>query len=299
MIQVRTPVVLVAALAWAGCGNRAENKAAPAPAAAAPSAAASASVAVSAEPTGPALTMKPGADWGAVHVERAADVPGAEVYTIKFDAAPGAPIKVQLPKNARLVLEALPSENAAKPLESTAWSFELTPAGSKKPSGFRFKTTKTLPGGPLDVAIAPVTGKPGALQLDLVAGETIKANRVLEGCTQGAMLARAVAENPTLSGAAAALSAELERQLPSMESPDKVLRAVLAVFGRGVNVERLRKAANAEPCPSAPSLEFACALAKCSVKLNGVVQELKTGDSLSLASGPLVEFLNVENPTKP
>ncbi len=237
------------------------------------------------------LSMKPLTDWGQVHLEPNAGSAAEDLYTVTFDSAASLPIRIQVPKGVQLKLDDLPPDNTAKPLDPSKYSFELTPSGTKATS-FQF-TAKDVEGGPFHLAVTP-SSKPDAYDVEVAMGSAPPGTRTTELCAGGGGIAPALARSNGLLSAAAALSAELTSKMPQFEAPDRLVRIVIGTLGRAVDVQRLARAAHAQPCPATASLEFVCADPHCRVKLQGAERNLNQGDYLSLASGASVEFMTGE-----
>jgi hypothetical protein len=237
------------------------------------------------------ISMKPLTDWGQVHAEHNAASAAEDLYTVTFDSAASLPIRIQVPKGVQLKLDDLPPDNTAKPLDPSKYSFELTPPG-KKATGFQF-TAKEVEGGPFHLAVTP-SSKPDAYDVEVAVGSASSSTRTTELCAGGGGIAPALAHSNGLLSAAAALSAELTSKLSQFEAPDRLMRIVVGTLGHAVDVQRLTRAARAQPCPATASLEFVCAHPRCRVKLRGEERDLKQGDYLSLASGASVEFMTAE-----
>lgn len=237
------------------------------------------------------LSMKPLTEWGQVHAERKPASAAEDLYLVEFESAASLPIRIQVPRGVELKLDALPPDNAAKPLDASKYRFDLTPPG-KKPTGFEF-TARDVEGGPFHFAVKP-SSDPNAYEVEVAMGSASSDKRTTALCAGGGGLAPALARSSGLLSAAAALSAELAGAMPQFEAPDRVMRIVVGTLGRAVDVQRLTRAARAQPCPSAASLEFVCAQPRCRVKLRGAERDLHQGDYLSLASGASVDFMSGE-----
>ncbi len=246
---------------------------------------------VGAKATAAVLAMKPLTDWGQVHVEHNAGSAAEDLYTVTFDSAASLPIRVEVPKGVQLKLDDLPPDNAAKPLDPSKYSFELTPSGTKA-TGFQF-TVKDVEGGPFHFAVTP-SSKPDAYDVEVAVGSAPPSTRTTELCAGGGGIAPALAHSNGLLSAAAALSAELTSKISQFEAPDRLMRIVIGTLGRAVDVQRLSRAARAQPCPATASLEYVCADPRCRVKLQGAERKMNQGDYLSLASGASVEFMTGE-----
>lgn len=244
-----------------------------------------------AKATAAVLSMKPLTDWGQVHVEHNAGNAAEDLYTVTFDSAASLPIRIQVPKGVQLKLDDLPADNTAKPLDPSEYSFELTPSGTKA-TGFQF-TAKDVEGGPFHLAVRP-SSKPDAYDVEVALGSAPPGTRSTELCAGGGGIAPALAHSNGLLSAAAALSAELTSKLSQFEAPDRLMRIVIGTLGRTVDVQRLSRAARAQPCPATASLEYICADPRCRVKLHDAERKMNQGDSLSLASGASVEFMTAE-----